>query len=308
MAYFMNTHAHHHTHDHHGHHHAPHGNAFVIGILLNSAFVIAEIIYGITANSLALLADAGHNAGDVLGLCMAWGATLLAKRRASERFTYGLQSASILAALANSLILMVAIGGVAWEAIQRLNSPEAPAAYTVMAVAAIGAVVNGLTAWLFHGGHHDLNIRSAFVHMVADAAISLGVVISGALILKTGWLWLDPAMSLAIIVVIMFGTWQLLKQSVSLALHAVPASVDAAKVKAFLGGLKGVREVHDLHIWGMSTTDIALSAHLIMPEGHPGDAFIHEITHELEDFFHIGHATLQIEVGDLDSACHSGCI
>jgi len=307
----MNTHTHH-THDHHhhghGHHHAPRTSAFVVGITLNCVFVLAEIVYGIKANSLALLADAGHNTGDVLALAMTWVATLLAKRKASERFTYGLQSASILAALANSLILMLAIGGISWEALQRFGSPETPMGTTVMIVAGVGVAVNGLSAWLFHdSGHHDINIRGAFLHMLMDAAISLGVVISGALILQTGWLWIDPLMSLLIVSVIIASTWRLLKHSVSLALHAVPAAIDAAKVKAFLAGCKGVKEVHDLHIWAMSTTEVALSAHLIMPEGHPGDAFIHELTHELEELFHISHATLQIEMGDVDDACHSGC-
>jgi len=301
----MNTHTHH---THHTHGHTDHGRAFVIGILLNAIFVVAEIIYGLKANSLSLLADAGHNASDVLGLCMAWGAALLAKRHASERFTYGLQSASIFASLANALLLLLAVGGIGWEALQRLHTPEAPAALTVMAVASLGVFVNGITAWLFHSNHkHDLNIRAAFLHMAGDAAISFGVVLSGLVILKTGWLWLDPVMSLAIVILIIASTWQLLKHSTSLALHAVPEGIDTAKVKAFLAGFDGVREVHDLHIWAMSTTGVALSAHLVMPSGHPGDAFIHKATHELEHHFHISHATIQIEIGDGDEECHSGC-
>ena len=307
----MNTHSHHthgHDHHHHGHSHAPQGLAFIVGIAINSAFVLAEVAYGLKADSLALLADAGHNASDVLGLAMTWVATLLARRHASERFTYGLQSASILAALANSLILLVAIGGIGWEAIMRLSSPEAPATTIVMVVAAIGVAVNGVTAWLFYGAsHHDLNIRGAFLHMVMDAAISLSVVLSGLLILQTGWLWIDPLISLVIISVIIVSTWSLLKHSIALALHAVPASINVADVRAFMAQLPGVKEVHDLHIWAMSTTGVALSAHLIMPGGHPGDHFIHNVTHALEDKFHIGHATLQIEMGDDAEPCHSGC-
>jgi len=279
----------------------------MIGIAINILFVIAEIAYGLKANSLSLLADAGHNASDIIGLFMAWGAALLARRPASERFTYGLQSASIFAALANGLLLMVAVGGIGWEALQRFATPEAPAVGIVMAVAAVGVFVNGATAWLFHGhSHDDLNIRGAFLHMAADAAISLGVVISGALLLKTGWLWLDPLVSLAIVFVIILGTWRLLKESTTLALHAVPKNVEASAVKHYLAGLTGVKEVHDLHIWAMSTTGVALSAHLLIPSGHPGDAFIRQIAYELEERFHIGHATIQIEIGD-DAECHSSC-
>ena len=309
MKLGMNTHSHHtHDHGHHHHHHGPHGNAFITGIILNSVFVVAEIIYGLRANSLALLADAGHNASDVLGLCMSFGAILLARRKASERFTYGLQSASILAALANALILLVAVGGIGWEALMRFATPEMPATGTVMIVASLGVAVNGITAWLFYDSHHhDLNIRGAFLHMAADAAVSLGVVLSGLLITQTGWLWLDPLMSLTIVLFIVTGTWQLLKSSTSLALHAVPTSVDSAKVRHFLLELPGVREVHDLHIWAISTTGVALSAHLLMPEGHPGDAFILSVTHELEELFHINHATLQIEIGDMGQQCHTGC-
>jgi cobalt-zinc-cadmium efflux system protein len=299
----MNTHA------HHTHQHAPlHGNAFIVGIVLNGLFVVAEIIYGISANSLALLADAGHNASDVLGLFIAWGAMLLARRKASERYTYGLQSASILAALANALILLIAVGGIGYHALMRFSNPEIPATTTVMVVAAIGVLINGITAWMFHrGSQHDLNIRGAFLHMMMDAAISLGVVLSGLLILKTGWLWVDPLVSLIIVALIVGSSWGLLKHSTALALHAVPATIDLQKVRAFLGGLEGVKEVHDLHVWAISTSGIALSAHLIMPAGHPGDAFIHRVTHELEALFHINHATIQIEMGDINTQCHSGC-
>ncbi len=297
----MNTHA------HHTHQPTDHGRIFAIGIALNGVFIAAEIFYGLKAGSLALLADAGHNASDVLGLGMAWGATLLARRKASERFTYGLQSASIIAALANALLLLVAVGGIGWEAIERFAAPVAPAAATVMIVATIGVFVNGLTAWLFRGHHHDLNIRGVFLHMAADAAVSLGVVISGAFILKTGWMWLDPLVSLAIVLVIVAGSWRLLRESITLALHAVPAHIETTAVKIWLAGLSGVKEVHDLHIWAMSTTGVAMSVHLLMPGGHPGDAFIAQVTHELEQRFHITHATLQIEIGDAEAECHSGC-
>jgi len=298
----MNTHAHDiRTNDRYG-------KPFAIGIALNSAFIIAEVTYGLKAGSLALLADAGHNASDVLGLCMAWGAVLLARRQPSERFTYGLQSASIIAALANALLLLVAVGGISWEALQRFAAPVAPATTIVMLVASMGVVVNGVTAWLFSsGGKDDINIHGVFLHMVADAAISLGVVISGAMIMKTGWLWLDPLVSLVIVVVIASSTWRLLRESVRLSLHAVPRHIDSASVKHYLAGLDGVKEVHDLHIWAMSTTGVAMSAHLLMPSGHPGDGFLHRITHELEERFHIGHATLQIEIGDDNAECHSGC-
>ncbi|MDE3060517.1 MAG: cation transporter [Pseudomonadota bacterium] len=293
------------THAHHSHA-SDYGRAFIIGIGLNVAFTFAEIAYGFQANSLALLADAGHNASDVLGLAMAWGATWLGRREASERFTYGLQSASIIAALANALLLLAAVGGIGWEAAQRLATPQAPAAGLVITVASVGVLVNGLTAWLFHEkDHHDLNLRGAFLHMAADAAISLGVVFSGLLIIRTGWLWLDPAVSLLIVLAIVFGTWQLLKESLSLALHAVPRHIDTAQVKAWLAGLEGVRGVHDLHIWAMSTTGVAMSAHLLMPDGHPGDAFITTVTHELQHRFRIDHATLQIELGD--AAGCEGC-
>ena len=300
----MNTHAHHHHHDH-SH---DHSRAFSVGIALNGLFITTEVIYGLKAHSLALLADAGHNTGDVLGLCMAWGATLLSRRRASERFTYGLQSLSILASLANALLLLLTVGGIGWEALERFFAPQAPTAGTVMVVAALGVVVNGLTAWLFHGDHHhDLNIRAAFMHMAGDAVISLGVVLSGFIILNTGWLWLDPLVSLAIVTIIMFSTWRMLKQSTTLALHAVPATIEPSRVRSFLAGLKGVREVHDLHIWAMSTASVALSAHLVMPGGHPGDNFLRLARHELEHRFHIHHATLQIEMGNAAEECHTDC-
>ena len=306
----MNTHTHHtHHHGGHGHHQVhDHGNAFIVGIMLNTLFVAAEIIYGLKANSLALLADAGHNASDVLGLCMAWVAVLLARREASERFTYGLQSLSIFASLANAILLLLVVGGIGVEALSRLGTPETPASTTVMVVAGLGVAVNGLTAWLFYGhDKHDLNVRGAFLHMAADAAISLGVVLSGLVIMYTGWSWLDPLMGLVIVVFITLGTWQLLKGSTTLALQAVPEGIEPSEVRTFLSGLAGVREVHDLHIWAMSTTGVAMSAHLVMPAGHPGDRFLQTIRNELEQRFRINHATVQIEMGDTTGECHTGC-
>jgi cobalt-zinc-cadmium efflux system protein len=296
-------HAHHHSagHAHHGHHHghapqAGHGRAFAIGIALNLAFVLIEAGYGFWADSMALLSDAGHNLSDVLGLAIAWGAALLAKRGATERFTYGLRSSSILAALFNALLLLVAIGGIVWESIHRLIEPTPVAAGTMMVVAAIGILVNGFTAFLFMSGHHDLNIRGAFLHMVADAAVSLGVVLGGLAILWTGASWIDPVLSLAIAAVIFWGTWGLLKQSVALSLQGVPRGIAVPEVRKALEALPGVARVHHLHIWATSTTETALTAHLVMPEGHPGDRFLAEVNHTLEERFGIGHATLQIEV------------
>lgn len=301
-----NKHSAYHDHDH-DHHHTTtdFGKAFFFGVLLNTGFIIAEIIYGLHANSLSLLADAGHNTSDVLGLFMAWGAVILSKRIPSERYTYGLQSSSIVAALGNALFLLVACGGIGWEAIQRFSQPVEIASTTVMAVAGIGILINGFSAWLFMSGRKgDLNIRGAFLHMAADAVVSLGVVISGAIMLKTGWLWLDPVVSLSISIIIVIGTWGLLRDSINLALHATPNNISTAKVKSYLSTLNGVKEVHDLHIWAMSTTNVALSVHLIMLDGHPGDAFIKSITHELEHNFNINHATIQIELGDSKKACH----
>jgi cobalt-zinc-cadmium efflux system protein len=299
------SHSHDHTGHSHSHNHAPsnYGRAFGVGIALNTLFIIIEVIYGLKANSLALLADAGHNASDVLGLVVAWVAVWLTKRKPNARYTYGLQSSSILAALANAVFLLVAIGGIVWEAIQRINHPEPVMGNTVMIVAAVGIFINGFTALLFmRGSKGDLNIRGAFLHMATDAVVSLGVVISGLIMLKTGWLWLDPVVSITIAFVIVIGTWGLLRDSINLALHAVPAHIDHAKVKAFLAEVKGVKEVHDLHIWAMSTTEIALSAHLVMPDGHPGDIAIKGIAHELEHDFNIGHVTLQIELGEAECA------
>ena len=300
------------SHDHHAHAHshghnpaaADYGRAFAIGIGLNLAYVAAEAGYGLAAGSLALLADAGHNLGDVLGLGLSWGAAVLGRRGPSDRFTYGLRSSSILAALANALILLVVTGGIAWEAIRRLAHPVEVTGGTVAAVAAIGIVVNGATALLFARGRGgDLNLRSAFLHMAADAVVTAGVVIAGVAIALTGLLWLDPAMSLVVSAVIIYGTWDLVRQALSLALDAVPEGVDSGAVRAHLMAVPGVTALHDLHIWGMSTTETALTCHLVMAQGHPGDEALSVIARELDERFHIHHTTLQIELGDSEEVC-----
>jgi cobalt-zinc-cadmium efflux system protein len=297
----------HHDHDHghaggQGYSHAPanFGTAFAVGIVLNVGFVLIEGGYGVVSNSMALLADAGHNLSDVLGLLVAWGASVLVKRPPSKHYTYGLRGSSILAALFNAVFLLLALGAIAWEAVQRFGSPEPIAAKTVMIVAAIGIIVNGVTAWLFaSGAKNDINIRGAFLHMAADAAVSAGVVIAGLAILYTGWLWLDPMVSLIIVGVIVWGTWSLLRDSVAMSLSAVPPGVDATKVQTYLESIEGVSALHDLHIWPMSTTEVALTVHLVMPKGHPGDAALLEICHELQHDFGIGHATIQIETSEV---------
>jgi cobalt-zinc-cadmium efflux system protein len=288
-----------HRHDH-SHHYAPagYGRAFAIGILLNSAFVLVEAGFGIWSGSMALVADAGHNLSDVMSLLIAWGAAHMSTRPANSRFTYGYKSSSILAALANAGLLLVALGAILFETIDRLFVPAPVEGWTMIAVAGVGILVNGATALLFASGRkHDINIRGAFMHMAADALVSVGVVIAGVAILMTGELLIDPLTSLAIVGVIAWGTWGLLKDSVKLALLAVPDSIDESAVRGLLAGLPGVIAVHDLHIWPMSTTETALTAHLVMPEGQPSDAFLHEIAHELEHRFHIGHATIQVETG-----------
>ena len=309
----MSHHHHHHAHDHdHGHHHGHHhhhagdtqSRAFAIAVGLNALFVAIEFTYGFIANSTALMADAGHNLSDVLGLLLAWGAAVLAKTKPDQRYTYGLRSTSILAALANSVLLMVACGAIAWEAVQRIVDPPPVAGMTVSVVAAIGVAVNGFSAWLFlAGSKDDINVRGAYLHLAADAAISLGVVLSGLAIMATGWSWLDPAVSLAIVIVIVMGTWALMRESTQMALAAVPANVDPDAVARFLEEQPGVSEVHDLHIWAMSTTETALTAHLVMPGGYPGDACIDEIVEKLRHDFKIHHCTLQVEEGTTDHGC-----
>jgi cobalt-zinc-cadmium efflux system protein len=307
------SHPAHHRHDHEGHTHCAgqhhgspntQGGVFIAAIILNTAFVAIEFTFGLLANSTALMADAGHNLSDVLGLILAWGAAILARQTPSERYTYGLRSTTILAALCNAMFLLIACGGIAWEAMQRFAQPAPVAGLTVTLVAAVGIVVNGLSAWLFlKGSKNDLNIRGAYLHMAADAAVSLGVVIAGIALHLTGWNWLDSAISLVIVAVIVAGTWGLLRQSVHLALNAIPSDIDAAAIAEYLRQCPGVREIHDLHIWGMSTTESALTVHLVMPEGYPGDTFMDSITQTLKERFAIQHSTLQIEQGTTEHAC-----
>jgi cobalt-zinc-cadmium efflux system protein len=296
-------------HDHHSHAkehaHAPasFGKAFAIGIALNTGFVALEAGYGFLSNSVALLADAGHNLSDVLGLIVAWTASVLTRRAPTPRFTYGLRGSSILAALFNAMFLLLAVGAIAWEALQRFGAPEPVAGKTVMAVAAIGIAVNGVTAWLFaKGGGEDINIRGAFAHMAADALVSAGVVAAGLVILMTNWLWLDPFVSLVISALIVWGTWGLLRESLGMSMAAVPSHIDPAALRAWLQSRPGVTGVHDLHIWPMSTTETALTCHLVVPGGHPGDAFLHDVCAALLEKFRIGHATLQIET-DQNAVC-----
>lgn len=297
---------HHHGHHHDGHHHPParFDRAFAIGIALNTAFIVAEVIFGTRAHSLALTADAGHNLGDVLGLVMAWWASVLARGGPTPRRSYGLRRLSILAALGNAVFLLIAVGAIGWEAIIRLRDPAPVASGTVMAVAAIGIVINTGTALAFMAGRkEDLNIRGAYLHMLGDAAAAAGVVLAGLAIAVTGWLWLDPAVSLALALLIALGTWGLLRDSLNLALDAVPAGIDPVAVEAFLASLPGVASVHDLHIWGLSTTHVALTAHLVKPELGQEDDLLSHACRELRKRFRIEHATLQIESGRAAYPC-----
>ncbi len=288
-----------HSHDHtDAHASADFGRAFTIGVALNSVFVLVEAGFGVVAGSMALLADAGHNLSDVLGLLIAWGAAVMAARPANARFTYGYKASSMLAALGNAALLLIATGAILFETVNRLLNPEPVHGWTMIVVAAVGIVINTATALLFASGRKsDINIRGAFLHMAGDALVSLGVVIAGAVILWIGATWIDPATSLVIVVVIGVGTWGLLKDSVKMALLAVPDSIHEGEVRAYLAGLPGVTAVHDLHIWPMSTTETALTAHLVIPGGHRGDDLLHKVAHELEHRFHIGHATVQVETG-----------
>lgn len=296
------AHAHGHAHGPGGHSHAPKdfGRAFAIGVGLNFAFVLAETGVGLWSGSLALLADAGHNLSDVLALLLAWGATALAKSAPTSRRTYGLRKATILASLANAVLLLVAVGMIVSEAIHRFSEPASIATAPVMIVAAIGVVINTATALMFMKGHEDLNIRGAFLHMAADAAVSLAVVIGAGVIALTSLYWIDPALSLLIAAVIVIGTWSLLRDSVDLALDAAPKGMDVEAVRAWLLARPGVTDVHDLHIWAMSTTETALTAHLTRPVNEDGDAFLHATSEELATKFSIGHATLQVEVGEAE--------
>ncbi len=285
-------------HSHGGHHHGPvsYDRSFALGAALNIGFVVVEAAYGLLSNSTALLADAGHNLGDVMGLLIAWAAVWMGRRAPNGRYTYGLGNASILASLLNAMILLIGVGAITLESITRLSNPQPVAETTVMIVAGIGILINGFTALLFMGGRHsDINIKGAYLHMAADAGVSLGVVLSAALIGFTGWQWLDPATSLVIAAVITLGTWGLLRDSTRLALAAVPDGVDQPAVERYLAALPGVTAVHDLHIWPISTTETALTAHLVRPQGDPDDTLLDSVAKTLKERFGIGHATVQVE-------------
>jgi cobalt-zinc-cadmium efflux system protein len=294
----------------HGHHHsagedvAPRHRPFAIGVGLNLLFVGVEAGAGIWGGSLALLADASHNLGDVGSLLLAWGATLIATSRPTERRTYGLRRATILAALASTVLLLIALGAIAWEAIQRLREPAPVASLAIMVVAGVGVVVNGSTALLFARDRRgDLNRRGAFLHMAADAGVSLAVLLGGVAIALTGSVWVDPMLCLVVVVVVLVSTWSLARESWNLAVDAVPREIDPGHVRSYLLTQSGVADVHDLHIWGLSTTQCALTAHLVIPEGGASDDFLHRLSGELERRFGIGHATIQIERGDAEHPC-----
>lgn len=297
--------SHSHNHDHsHGHSHeiSNYNRAFAVGVLLNIVFVVVEAGYGVIAGSLALIADAGHNLSDVLGLLLAWGATSLAKRPATEKRTYGFRKVTVMAALASSILLLVALGGITWETYGRFSDPQPVAGMTVIIVAGIGVVINTLTALLFMSGQkHDLNIRGAFLHMAMDALVSVGVVIAGVVILETGWVLIDPLMSVFIILLILMTSWSLLRDSINLAIDSVPGNIDIAAVKSYLSSLKNVIQLHDLHIWSLSTTEVALSVHLIVDDALPVN-FLHDIQQQLHDHFEIEHSTIQIET-KADAPC-----
>lgn len=298
-------HSHGHSHGH-GHSHAPadFGRAFAIGVVLNTAFVMVEAVYGVLSGSMALIADAGHNLSDVLALLLAWAASVAAKRPPNGRFTYGYKSSTILAAFANAMLLAITIGAILFETLHRMVSPAEVEGMTMVVIAGIGIAINTGTALLFlRGRNHDINIRGAFLHMAADALVSAGVVVAGLAILWTGQLWIDPVTSLVIVAVIAWGTWGLAKDSIKMSLNAVPDGIDEHAVRDHLATRPGVTSVHDLHIWPMSTTETALTAHLVMPGGHPGDAFLEQLAHGLEHEFGIAHITVQIAKARLAGCC-----
>lgn len=295
-----------HDHSHGDHSHGPtrHDRAFAIGVTLNVGFAAVELAFGLVSQSLALIADAGHNFSDVAGLLIAWFAALLARKPATSLRTYGYRRASILAALANAALLIAAVGWIVVEAVQRFIDPQPVASTTVIVVAALGVVINTVTALLFmRGREHDINIKGAYLHMAADAAVSAGVVTAGILIYFTGWLWLDPAISIAIAFVILWSTWSLARDSLNLSLDMVPPNVDRGEVEKYLASLPGVSNVHHLHIWAMSTTEIALTVHLVRPNASLDDKFLKDACEGLKRSFGIVHATFQIEAGACPEAC-----
>lgn len=298
-------------HDAHGHHHGPKdfGNAFLIGIGLNVVFVVIEAAAGLIYGSMALVADAGHNLSDVLALVLAWVASIAAKRPPSGRFTYGYKSSTILAAIGNALLLAVAIGAILFETAHRLMTPQQPEGTVMVVVAGIGIAINAFTALMFLRGQEDINIRGAYLHMAADALVSLGVVVAGVAILLTGIWWIDPMVSLVIVAVIAWGTWGLARDSLTMGMLAAPAGIDLAEVKRHLASFEGVTAVHDLHVWPMSTTETALTAHLVMPGRPASDGFLRDMAASLEARFGVGHATIQVESGDhpCGQPCGAGC-
>ncbi len=304
-------HGHHHGHSHgHGHSHAPasFGTAFAIGVTLNAGFVIVEVVYGLMAHSLALVADAGHNLGDVFGLLLAWGATIWAKRTPTASHTYGWRRSSILAALANAVFLLVSVGVIAWEAVQRFRAPAPVDTSTMIWVSVTGIVINTATALMFMRGREgDLNVRATFQHMAADALLSAGVVVTGVAIIFTGWVWLDPVVSLILVAVIVAGTWGLLRDSMNLALDAVPSGIEVARVHDYLAGLPAVVDVHHVHVWGLSTSDIALTAHVVLTAEATDNALLHAINEGLKENFGIGHATIQFEAAGRTECSQKEC-
>jgi len=303
---------HHHHHEHHHHHHAGEtgklNRAFLIGFVLNTSIVVIQVIFGLWSNSLSLLADAGHNFGDVLGLLIAWGASWLVQRRASAHYTYGFRRSSILAALLNACLIFVALGAIAVEAIHRFQNPPELKEGIVIVVASLGIVLNGLTAWLFAKDQQDLNLKGVFLHMLTDALVSLGVVLGAIAIMVTGWMWLDPAMSLVITVLIFWGTWGLLKDSVALLLDGVPAHIETQAVQTYLQEFPGVVAIHDLHIWAMSTTETALTVHLVLGDRPMDNELLQTLHQEIKTYFGIAHSTIQLENGISPLNCQSrGC-
>jgi len=290
----------------HNHSHAPanYNRAFAIGVTLNIIYVAVEVGYGVVAGSLALIADAGHNLSDVLSLLLAWGATVLATRAATENRTYGMRKVTVMASLVSAILLLIAMGAIAWEAIGRFARPEPVEGMVVIIVAAIGVVINTATALLFASGQkHDLNIRAAFLHMAADAGVSLGVVVAGVVIMTTGWLWVDPVISLVIVAVILIGTWGLLRDSINSAIDAVPAGIDMPGINNYLNSLGSVCQIHDLHVWSLSTTEVALTVHLVVTDDEISNDFLMTVQQHLHDHFDIEHSTIQVERRDADSAC-----
>jgi cobalt-zinc-cadmium efflux system protein len=295
----------------HNHKISNYNRAFAIGIVLNVIFVAIEAGYGVAAGSLALIADAGHNLSDVLSLLLAWGAGFLASKAATEKRTYGFRKVTIMASLASAILLLIALGGITWEAIGRFFAPKPVDGMTVIAVAAIGVVINTITALFFVSGQkHDLNIRGAFLHMVADAGVSFGVVVGGIIIMVTGWLLIDPLISLLIVAVILVGTWSLLRDSMNLAIDSVPEGIDMAGIKKYLTDIENVSQIHDLHVWPMSTTEVALSVHLIIADDTLSKNFLSKIQQQLHDRFSIEHSTIQIERKDCGPCTlnKNGCV